>query len=359
MANTEGEGISSELILGQMLAVWQSVNTIPTGFMRCAPSARSITVGPPKSGFQQGVPRSFGEFYDHGVFGTSEAEAFAWYARMKLRYSCSSLSCTFACFVIPELIRAGINKMWLPQGGRVRFSDLEVIEVKAALPHRRHVIELSRKVSEEVAERLRLNHLTPGAAGVAEVERELTRSLTVYYECKFTGKGDGEFCHQEVVECGDHLSHNLLRCKETGTLIDFSLGQFIGAMNAGVYTDQSAFIRLLPTDEVYRVYPNPKHEIDKQNTLDKEKAVTCKSPDSSPLEFAKRVVRDCKRAIQSGVVTFCASCYAEQVSLRKCSQCHCISYCSRSCQKLHWKMHKKSCKTKIEESTACATAPQP
>lgn len=346
---TEGEGIiSSELILGQMLAVWQSVNTIPTGFMRCAPSARSITVGPPRSGFQQGAPRSFGEFYDHGVFGTSEAEAFAWYARMKLRYSCSSLSCTFACFVIPELIRAGINEIRLPQGGSVRFSDLEVIEVKAALPHRRHVIELSRKVSEEVAAGLRLNHLTPGAAGVAKSERALTAAFSNMY----TSKGDGEFCYKEVVEAGDHLSHNLLRCKETGTLIDFSLGQFIGAMNPGVYTDQSAFIHLLPTDMVYRVYPSPKHEIDKQNTRDTEKAVYCKSPDSSPLEFAKRVVRDCKRAIQSGVSTFCASCYAEQVLLRKCSQCHCISYCSRPCQKLHWKMHKKSCKTKIEESIA-------
>lgn len=48
--------ILSELILGQMLAVWQSVNTIPSGFMRCAPSAYSVTVGPPKAGFKEGVP---------------------------------------------------------------------------------------------------------------------------------------------------------------------------------------------------------------------------------------------------------------------------------------------------------------
>jgi hypothetical protein len=343
--STERVRISSELILGEMLRVWLSVNTIPSGFMRCAPSAHSITVGPPRAGFQEGVPRSFGEFLEHGVFGTSEVEAFAWYARMKLRYSCSSLSCTFICFVVPELIRTGIIEMGLPWGGMVLLSNLRVIEVKAAVPLRRYTIELSTKMSEEAAATQRKKRLTLGEAEIAEFERNLAAQYALIP--LYVSKGGGEFCRKDVIEKADQggsLSHNLLRCTETGTFIDFSLGQFTGAMNPDVYKDQDAFTRLIPTDKLYTVYESPEREIDEQNARDIERAVNWPSnPDISPLQFAKRVVHGCEGAISSGVAAFCATCYAGEVPLLQCSQCHCISYCSRPCQKLHWKKHKQMC----------------
>jgi hypothetical protein len=53
-------------------------------------------------------------------------------------------------------------------------------------------------------------------------------------------------------------------------------------------------------------------------------------------------------------VAFCATCDLKGgdvrsqdgsvVKLLKCSQCHCIPYCSKRCQKSHWKEHKSACK---------------
>jgi len=39
----------------------------------------------------------------------------------------------------------------------------------------------------------------------------------------------------------------------------------------------------------------------------------------------------------------CANCKIE-VGSRLCSACHQIGYCSRECQKAHWKAHKAECK---------------
>ena len=39
----------------------------------------------------------------------------------------------------------------------------------------------------------------------------------------------------------------------------------------------------------------------------------------------------------------CANCKLK-VGSRLCSACHQIGYCSRECQKAHWKVHKAECK---------------
>lgn len=260
---------------------------------------------------------------------------------MKLRYSCSSMSCTFVRFVVPELARAGISEMELPWGGTLRFCNLSVIELKADLPLQRHIINLSTIVSEEVAESLRINNIGAiGAAKITEIERKLEREME--RDPMFVNKGKGEFWRSEVIEAGNLLSHNLLRCSESGAIIDFSLGQFTGTMIPGVYKNQEDFTRLLPTDKLHIVYDSPQREIEQQ--IANDMGLSAKSPDYSPPMFAKRVVRGCMRAISSGVAAFCANCYAEEVPLLKCSQCLCVSYCSRSCQKLHWKSHKQLCK---------------
>lgn len=40
----------------------------------------------------------------------------------------------------------------------------------------------------------------------------------------------------------------------------------------------------------------------------------------------------------------CASCSLEKTNLLKCSRCKSVVYCSKECQKLHWKAHKPICK---------------
>ena len=39
----------------------------------------------------------------------------------------------------------------------------------------------------------------------------------------------------------------------------------------------------------------------------------------------------------------CASCSLEKTNLLKCSRCKSVFYCSKECQKLHWKAHKPIC----------------
>lgn len=45
---------------------------------------------------------------------------------------------------------------------------------------------------------------------------------------------------------------------------------------------------------------------------------------------------------------YCAGCFQEAKTddLKSCSACHAVRYCSRSCQKKHWKKHKKTCTKK-------------
>ena len=46
----------------------------------------------------------------------------------------------------------------------------------------------------------------------------------------------------------------------------------------------------------------------------------------------------------------CHSCHKPADKLKKCSQCHRVSYCSQDCQRTDWKQHKLLCKKKAEET---------
>lgn len=338
--------IEANLLLGQMLAVWQSVNTIPCGFLRRAPSSRICVVGPPRASYQVGCPRSFGEFVSHGLFGATEADAFAWFARVQLRFSCSSLACTFARYVVPELQRIGICEMLMPCGATLLLSDLRVIEVRMHAPQEKHTIELSRIVSEDFVGR----GLTDAQARKAA--HELYKELSKIPQLE--KRGDGELCESQTVERAFHdassslpqISHNLLRCKKTGAFVDFSLGQFSGEMNPDVYSDEAAFAKMLPSS-VLRIYESPEAEVESQN--ERDKGLASKSPGLLPLKFAQRVVRACAEANfkASGLTTFCKNCFSSVAGLLKCSRCQNAAYCSKACQKLNWKRHKPHC-TRIE-----------
>ena len=62
-------------------------------------------------------------------------------------------------------------------------------------------------------------------------------------------------------------------------------------------------------------------------------------------------VRASRAAI--GATEFCAGCGAGSLSLRKCSGCRAVAYCSRECQVRHWLQggHKREC---AELATAAA-----
>ena len=52
----------------------------------------------------------------------------------------------------------------------------------------------------------------------------------------------------------------------------------------------------------------------------------------------------------ASVSSSCAFCAAEKTNLSKCSRCRSVFYCSKECQKSHWKVHKPNCKPPLEIS---------
>jgi hypothetical protein len=46
----------------------------------------------------------------------------------------------------------------------------------------------------------------------------------------------------------------------------------------------------------------------------------------------------------------CHNCHEKEIKLQKCARCGCAMYCSRKCQKDHWKNHKKQCDLIVQQT---------
>ncbi|KAK6535761.1 hypothetical protein TWF281_000013 [Arthrobotrys megalospora] len=52
----------------------------------------------------------------------------------------------------------------------------------------------------------------------------------------------------------------------------------------------------------------------------------------------------------------CGSCHISKEDLKKCARCKSEFYCSRECQKAHWKVHKKVCGKSTSSSNSSTSA---
>lgn len=77
------------------------------------------------------------------------------------------------------------------------------------------------------------------------------------------------------------------------------------------------------------------------------------------VDYIPNTSRICINAEDCGMEKFCFVCKSidgedGELKLRKCGRCRTIRYCSRFCQRLHWKgewcgdTHKQTCKEKIK-----------
>eukprot|EP00978_Attheya_sp_CCMP212_P042461 scaffold258989_cov51-Attheya_sp.AAC.1 len=224
-------------------------------------------------------------------------EAFAWFARSRLRYGCSTLAASVSRFLIPKLKEKGVTSVYSKTVDKqIDLSNLQVYEV-IFTPKYQHSLDLDWGFTKK---------------------QELVESLM----------GDS-FCH-----------HTVLKCALTGVIIDLTLGQFTGTMTPYVFPSLDKFISVLPGDFVH-THPCSEDSIQKQ--IVRDEAFLKMSPDATPRLFALRVMQSLREK-----KPFCCKCRcpssSKKVKLMKCSRCKEAKYCSKECQVLHWReAHKNAC----------------
>eukprot|EP00978_Attheya_sp_CCMP212_P012671 scaffold31679_cov47-Attheya_sp.AAC.1 len=145
------EVTSMEDLLDLIITEYQQVVTVPSGHILGNPYENangSICLHlRAKCSYEIGFPRNFGEFY-HGnkdnqkKHSMTKMEAFAWFARSRLRYGCSTLAASVSRFLIPKLKEKGVTSIYSKTVDKqIDLSNLQVYEVLFT-PKYQHSLEL-------------------------------------------------------------------------------------------------------------------------------------------------------------------------------------------------------------------------
>ncbi|GMI50093.1 hypothetical protein ScalyP_jg6515 [Parmales sp. scaly parma] len=232
-----------------------------------------------------------------------------WYTRYTLRWNCSSLCCIFVVHVVPELKRRGITSLTVPGGCEVIvLADLEVFAVWFEPPPKKHTID---------------------------------------FTLSYLGSGHGH----DVCEIDSCPTHNILVCRATGAIVDFSAGQFTGVMEQPHYypsVEAMVSAGAFP-GRVLNVAKSPRNQISEQLSRDAELAdnpiYRRVIPDKKLSRFTRIVTKNMLRGWHVGNNGICRVCFGASSALLTCGQCKQVAYCGTACQKRHWaKEHKHSCK---------------
>lgn len=300
-SSTRRDQASLEVLLAHVIAEYQQVSTTPSGLALQSPSINSNGISSlkvkPLCFYEQGCSRNFGDFC---VDGIPAAILFSCHVRCRIRYSCSTLATAFARFIAPKLKKMGLEKIFSTSLDQmINTSSLEIYTALFT-PDKQHAIEL----------------LTPF----------------------------GSF-RTELVEAGlPFCSHNALKCRETGVVIDLSIGQFTGTLIPHVFKDENEWTAAIP-GQVITVFKTSESDIQGQIERDNAPWRARVSPDATPQRFSRRVLQSFEARKQ-----YCCHCLGVAsvgCVLKRCSQCQQAYFCSRNRQVLHWKIHKKACRAAI------------
>jgi hypothetical protein len=348
-----------DVVICHAVSRWQSVDTkihgyaarieekkehtlTPSTFSASDPSAvvrveavSSVTLLKPQLGFKSQM-RTLSDFIKGSPMKLDDP--CGWFARMKLRYSCSSLTVAFVGFIAPELARQGIAQLQVNAGGtgnRSRLVEMKDLAVWTVVlePRKRYMIEYSpRDTLDDEVKRHLGNH--------PSILNELDSALRSMWERPIV---------QEVVE-GDltFCTHNVLRCKKSGLVIDLSGGQFTGTMQPAVYMDAKSFYASLP-GKVLEFIECPESAVQGQIARDVNLAQQI-NPSYHPKEWATCVVASSVAGMDDGKYweTVCRGCLATPCqnigsSLFRCGRCGLVLYCCQDCQRHDWKRHRQEC----------------
>lgn len=304
--------LTIERLLSLLVYEWQLSRTSPMGTpiggIEMRGTETSIALKPLNM-YERGCPPNFGAFYDaakslqlHGL--EDKKEAFQWYARSRLHYSCSTVCVAFVEFVVPELKKRGIEELKVVSAPHNSMISLNKIKVKA----------IFFKPKEGKVHAFRIQNILFGE-------------------------------QRQVVEaCG---SHNNLQCSDTGMVFDPTLGQLTGSMKPATFLSSESFAREF-CGELLHFVDAPDNDVRDQRQRDVEMAKMTRKPASHPKSIAKRVVdlflsEESDEVARSRYCTNCLGKAADGKKLLRCARCNRSYYCSKYCQSLDWKSHKTVC----------------
>lgn len=301
---------SLESLLDKIIAEYMQTTMVPGGKIEIHPQATSE--GYESIGlrslchFQKDCPQNFSDFMSSATTSGHAMEphiAFPWWARSRLRYSCATISTALVRFIVPYMKKRGVDELRsLTTGQDLRMGDLEIYTL-GFIPNNTHALMLRDPINFS--------------------------SKTEIVESLMPSMGGPQHC-----------SHNVLKCRESGVIIDVTLGQFLGTMKPYIFNDVDQFFSQIPGEIVSFCQTSTK-AIDEQISRDNAEFRSMVSPDSKPARFTTRVFVSYQEGKE-----FCWSCKGKKSigsSLNKCSTCQKAVYCGTQCQRLHWKTHKTEC----------------
>lgn len=299
------EAPTIESLLDVIISEYIQVCTVPSGKLLRGPyitteGHESIDLAA-LCHYERGCPQNLFDFVaTSGNKSISPETAYSWWARSRLRYSCSTIVVSFVRFFVAHLKTEGVHELSFSSGQTLRLADLEVFTLFFGCP-KRHRLVLSSFMKR-----------------------------TEFVEMAINDDNDPPIC-----------THNMLKCSRTGIIIDITIGQFLGTVKPYVFKDTGEYFSHVP-GKVVSFHKTPKEDVDAQVARDSDVLHVSLSPDTKPERFVKRVLRSLWQKKE-----FCSNCKgvaSPTATLRRCMRCKRAMYCGKACQILHWRSgHKHTC----------------